>query len=194
MKRALMLSILLLVSCKRDGTPPAASEPAPGSPAWKVRSARSAAPADVSANATVRDGNPADSTPGAQLAAGDNGWVCYPDDPRSEAADPICLDDGAMTWMAAWVAHRPPRLTSMAIAYMMQGGLSASDTDPFKMEPDSPQPWIQEPPQLAIAMPSSRSYTGLPTTRRADGPWVKYAGTPYAYIVVPAGAAGGSAR
>lgn len=191
MRTVLLLSMLLAVAaCKKAEAPPAepaAAAPAPGSPAWKVASARSAAPAEVSANATVMDGSPWDSVPGAQLAAGENGWRCYADNPATSADDPLCLDEQALVWAAAFMAHRPPRLTGMAIGYMLRGGVSASDTDPLKAAPDSGQPWIQDPPQIAIAMPNARSYTGLPTTRRPDGPWVKFAGTPYAYIVIPSG-------
>ena len=188
MKRVLVTALLLLVACKKAETPPPAdTAPAPGSPAWKVASARSAAPAEVSANATVMDGSPFDSAAASQLAAGENGWRCYPDNPRTEGADPICLDEPAMQWVAAFMARRPPRLTGMAIGYMMRGGVSASDTDPFKAAPDSGQPWIQDPPAIGIAMPSARSYAGLPTHRRPDGPWIKFAGTPYAYIVIPSG-------
>ncbi len=42
-------------------------------------------------------------------------------------------------------------------------------------------------PQTVIELARDGGYTGLPTTRRPDGPWVKFAGTPYAYIVVPSG-------
>jgi hypothetical protein len=62
----------------------------------------------------------------------------------------------------------------------------ASDTDPAKMQPDSG--WIMDGPSIYLVMPSASAYTGIPTTRRTTGPWVRYSGTPYAYIVVPAGA------
>jgi hypothetical protein len=186
MKRVLITALLLIVACKKAETPPpAAAAPAPGSPAWKVANARSAAPAQIAMNATVLDGVVYDSVPGATLAAGDNGWTCYASDPRTEADDPVCLDEQGMAFERAWLAHQTPHLTGMGIAYLLKGGVSPSDTDPFKMAPDSGQPWIQEPPQIGIAMPSARSYTGLPTRRRPDGPWVKFAGTPYAYIVIP---------
>jgi len=191
MKRLLITALLLATACKRAETPAtgtaAAAEPAPGSTEWKVRNARSAAPAQISMGATVLDGTPIDSVPGAILAAGDNGWTCWASDPRTEADDPVCLDEQGMAFEQAFLKGQTPHLTGMAIAYMLKGGVSASDTDPTKMAPDSGQPWIQEPPQIAIAMPSPRSYAGLPTHRRPDGPWVKFAGTRYAYIVIPSG-------
>jgi hypothetical protein len=138
-------------------------------------------------NAAVLDGTPFDSVAGAQLASGDNGWTCYPDAANTPADDPICLDEQAMIFSQAWSKRQTPHLTGMAVAYMLKGSESASDTDPLKWGPDSGQAWISDPPQVAIAMPSARSYAGLPTRRRPDGPWVRFAGTPYAYIVIPSG-------
>ena len=178
-----------LVACKKTAPPPMveANPPPPhGTTAWKIFNARTAAPLDISSSATIMDVMVGDTGITTKLVEGDNGWTCYPDDPSTEANDPFCTDEEGMRWMEAWKAHRPPRLQGMAVAYSMQGGASASDTDPFKLAPDSGKPWIVDPPSIAIAMPNARSYAGLPTTRRADGPWVRFAGTPYAHIVIPA--------
>ena len=193
MKRltAAALLLLLIVACKKADAPPAetaAAPPAPGTPAWKVLNARSAAPAQISMNATVVDGVITDSVPGATLAPGENGWTCWADNPATNNEDPICVDEQGLVFVRAWISRQPPRLTGMGVAYTLKGGSpTASDTDPYKAAPDSGQPWTQEPPQIGIVMPSARSYTGLPTRRRPDGPWVRFAGTPYAYIVVPSG-------
>lgn len=182
------LAVALTTACKKsepqlvETSPP----PARGTLPWKVANARSAAPPEISAAATVFDWKANDTATAERLIAGDNGWICYPDDPQTEGNDPICIDEQGQRWFEAWQSHRAPQLTGMAIAYALQGAESASDTDPFKTQPDSGQSWIVDAPYIAIAMPNARSYAGLPTTRRTDGPWVKFARTPYAFIVIPA--------
>lgn len=187
---AAMAAVLVLFACKREPPPPMADanpEPPRGTLPWKLHNARSAAPSDISANATIMDVAPTDTSARATLVQGENGWTCFPDNPGTDANDPFCVDEEGTRWMEAHRVRRAPRLNGMAIAYALQGGVSASDRDPFKMAPDSGQQWLVDGPSIYIAMPNARSYAGLPTTRRSDGPWVKYAGTPYAYIVIPAG-------
>ena len=189
MKRmALVLAAAVMVTaCKK--TEPDASvvemAPEPGSVPWKIQNARSAAPASISAGARVRERMNPDTAWGAVLAQGDSTWTCIADDPNTQANDPYCIDGEGARFVEAWRAQRPPRLSGMGIAYILQGSASASDTDPFKTMPDSGQQWLVDPPHIGIAMPNARSYAGLPTRRRTDGPWVKFAGTPYAYIIIP---------
>ncbi len=186
MRLPILLLLLTLAACKKADAPMASAEPElpPGSRAWKIRNARSAAPAVIAMGAYVIEfdsvGRP------DTLETGQSSWVCMPDSPQTAANDPVCADDQAMRWVDAWYSRTRPGLTGMGVAYALQGGAVASDTDPLKMTPDSGQAWLLDGPSIYIAMPSPRSYAGLPTTRRADGPWVRFAGTPYAYIVMPA--------
>jgi len=185
-----LLALALAAGCrKKEETKAAAGppEPAPGSPEWNIRSARGAAPPSVSVASRVMAW-PADSAAGLEIAPGVGGWTCMPDDPRTPADDPVCRDDQSLSWYQALRNHRPPVLTGMAIAYRLKGGNTASDSDPFKMAPDSGQQWITDPPSIEIAIPVGRSsvlFRGLPTTRTANGPWIKWARTPYAVIVMP---------
>lgn len=190
MRRMLaVLACALALACKKEqqaAAPP--PEPAPGTPAWKIANARTAAPFDVASGATVLDWPASDTAQPPQLAAGTNGWSCFPDEPNTPANDPFCADEEMMKWVNAWAKHQPPRLTAMGVGYALQGGESASDTDPFKLAPDSGQQWLVNPPTVVIVMPNPRAaFAGLPTTRTASGPWVMYAGTPYAHLMVPAG-------
>lgn len=195
MKHALMLGLALAVvaGCSRDDTADMESseaEPAPGSRAWKIRNARSAAPYEVAAGATVLDWPAHDSLPFDTLERGTTGWTCLPDMAATPTNDPVCADEEFGGWADAWLARRPPAVRAMGVAYMLQGGQVASDTDPFKMSPDSGQPWLVDPPHLMIVMPNPRqSFATLPTARTATGPWVMYAGTPYAHLMVPLGSA-----
>jgi hypothetical protein len=189
MRRMLLLGVLVLAaSCRKEEAPMVArdAEPTRGSDAWKIRNARSAAPSDIAMAATVLDWPASDTAQPRQLASGTNGWSCYPDDLRTPSTDPVCLDDVMGQWFASYTKHQPPHITAMGVVYALQGGDYASATDPFKMEPDSGQSWHQHGPFVVIAMPNpARSFAGLATAPNGGQPWVMYAGTPYAHLMVP---------
>ena len=185
---AMIAALVVVTACKKTepDTQVVEMAPAPGTVPWKIQNARSAAPPSISAGATVRDVLNPDTAWGPVLVQGsDSTWTCFADNPATTQNDPYCTDGEGMKFVQAWRTQQPPRLTAMAVAYILQGSASYSDTDPFKAAPDSGQQPMMDPPHIAEAMPNARSYAGLPTRRRADGPWVKYAGTPYAYIVIP---------
>ncbi len=136
---------------------------------YKINSARSAAPGTVSREALILDHPPNDTTRGEQLVLGANGYTCWPDDPKTEANDPLCEDEGGREWEYARAAHRAPRVAGAGFIYKLQGD-------------------AEEPPHVAIVMGNpQRTLAGLPTQRSETRPWVKYAGTPYALLIVPIG-------
>jgi hypothetical protein len=188
MRTAMMLVLGgALAACGKERQPPPVAGPVPGTTAWKIQNAMGAGPEYVVGAATVLELVPNDTaTP--TLRAGTNGWTCFTDDPRTPVNDPTCADDEAMKYVEAYLAHQPPRLSGMALIYALQGSQMASSTDPYKITPDSGQAWTDIGPAVFIAMPDARAYRGLPTTPTPGKPWVMFAGTPYALLVVPAAA------
>jgi hypothetical protein len=93
-----------------------------------------------------------------------------------------------MKYYQAYLAHHPPRLSGMALMYALQGSQLANITDPYKVTPDSGQAWVTVEPAIFIVMPDARAYRGLPTVPTPGKPWVVFAGTPYAVLIVPAAA------
>lgn len=190
---AVMLAAVVLAACaKQEEKTAAAPPPAPGTPEWKIQNAMTGGPEYVVSGATLMEMVPGDTAPHV-LRQGTNGWTCFADDPNTPANDPGCADDEAMKYYAAWMAHQPPRLAAMGVTWSLQGGQLASVTDPYKLKPDSGQAWVDIPPSVFIMMPDARAYRGLPTTPTPGKPWVVYAGTPYAVLVVPAAAPGAPA-
>jgi hypothetical protein len=163
--------------------------PAKGTPAWKIANAMSAAPEQVAAGATIMDLPATPDGQMTQLRAGTNGWTCAPDDPATPGNDPVCGDSVSFAWFGQMMQHRPPRIRTVALAYMLQGATDASNTDPFKTKPDSGQPWVVTGPHVMIFVPDPRALQGLPTDWRSGGPYVMYAGTPYAHLMAPVAAA-----
>lgn len=182
-----------LAACAKEqpqvaAAPPAG--PAKGTPEWKIANAMSAAPTAIASAAAVMDLPGADGKM-AQLKAGTNGWTCVPDDPNTPANDPTCTDAGFMDWFGAWMQHKPPHLTAPALAYMLQGAADASNSDPFKTKPDSGQEWVITGPHIMVAVPDARSLSKFSTDWKSGGPYVMFAGTPYAHLMIPVGAAKG---
>lgn len=155
----------------------------PPSKQAKIKSAMSAAPASISAQATVKGRD------GSVLREGINGWTCYPDDPDREGQNPMCLDGEWDQWVEARRNQRTPNVTQIGISYMLAGGSPASNTDPSATSPTPDNQWMETvPPHLMIILPNSEMYEGLPTNPDNGGPWVMWPDTPYAHIMVPTSA------
>jgi len=180
--------LTLAAACAKEEPKPSAAAapagPAKGTPEWKIQNAMSAGPAAITAAATIMDMPGADGKM-AQLRAGTNGWTCVPDDPSTPANDPTCADAGFMDWFGAWMQHKPPHLTAPALAYMLVGSSDASNTDPYKTKPDSGQEWVITGPHVMIAVPDPRSLSKFSTDWKSGGPYVMWAGTPYAHLMIP---------
>jgi hypothetical protein len=187
-KAAGVAALALVAACaKEQPKAPAAAAPAGparGTPEWKIQDAMSAAPAVIASAATVMDWPGADGKM-AQLRAGTNGWTCMPDDPNTPSDDPVCYDTQFGDWANAWMTHKAPHITAPAIAFMLQGATDASNTDPFKMKPDSGQPWVVTGPHIMLAVPDPRTLSKYPTDWHSGAPYVMFGGTPYAHLMIP---------
>lgn len=180
---------IVLAGCTPADTPPAdegassAAEAAPD-PTDRINVAMSAAPAAISAAATIMD---FDST-GAlvELRPGTNGWMCLPDDnPAAPGDAPICVDGAWQQWFGAYMAQEIPQITTVGVSYMLQGGLAASNTDPFAQAPPAGSSWLSDGPHLMIIVPDPSQLAGMSTDHSHGGPYVMWAGTPYAHIMIP---------
>jgi hypothetical protein len=153
---------------------------------WKIQNAMSAAPPAISKNATIMDWPPTEGSEMKVLRKGSNDWTCLPDDPTTPSNDPQCEDKMAMEWAKAWISHSTPNVGSPGIGYMLQGGGSPSNTDPFAKAPAAGESWMKEPPHLMI-FPATG--TKLDPAAYGDmhsgGPWIMWGGTPYEHLMVP---------
>ena len=160
--------------------------PAKGTPEWKIQNAMSAAPAAIASAATVvefaADGKM------TELRHGTNGWTCIPDLAESPGNDPMCVDGEFWKWAGAWMNKTRPTITSFGVAYMLQGGSDASNTDPFKHAPDSGQTWVDTGPHVMVVVPNVNTLKGLPTDYNNGGPYIMWQNTPYAHVMVPVAA------
>ena len=184
MRRALQLSLVLpLVLWAVPGTM-LGQEPG-GAEDEKIAGALSAAPAAIAEGAAVMDwpGEPGGEM--TQLRPGTNEWMCLPDSPGSPRNDPMCLDANFRAWIEAYSARTEPEIASLGFAYMLQGGSTASNSDPFAEAPAEGEDWVYEPPHVMVVVPDPAALEGLPTDPANGGPWVMWAGTPYAHVMMP---------
>jgi hypothetical protein len=111
--------------------------------------------------------------------------------PETEGNDPMCVDHTWMQWIDAYLAHRPPAVTRVGIGYMMAaGGGWGSNTDPFAMKQTADNHWGHHEPHVMILVPDPKALADLPTDPANGGPYVMFAGTPYAHVMVPTQAQG----
>jgi hypothetical protein len=151
-----------------------------------VASAEAAAPAALAHNASIVtvDAKGAMTT----VRKGTNGWTCMPDSPDTPGPDPMCFDANAAKWVQAWAGHKPPPEDTPGVMYMLEGGTDASNTDPYATKPTASNDWIKTGPHLMI-VGSKAVLAGYPSGPKPDtaAPYVMWAGTPYAHLMVPVG-------
>lgn len=149
-----------------------------------IASAMSAAPASVSANATIvaMDSNGKMRT----LRMGNNGFTCMPDDPNSPGLDPMCADQPAMAWLGAYLAHKAPEPDKIGFVYMLEGGSDASNTDPYATKPADGH-WLATGPHVMVVGADPAFYAAYPHGPNPDTarPYVMWAGTPYQHLMAP---------
>ena len=185
---ALGILAVTLAACAKKEQPQSAAAPAgpaKGTPEWKIQNAMSAAPTAIASAATIVDWPSAPGGQPAQLKAGTNGWTCFPDNPPTPGNDPMCYDGVFGAWATAWMSHKTPNITAFGTAYMLQGGTDASNSDPFKMAPDSGQPWVDTGPHVMVVVPSVNALKSVSTDYRSGGPYIMWQGTPYAHVMIP---------
>jgi hypothetical protein len=145
-----------------------------------IKNAESAAPASVAKNAAVMTWDM------KTLREGTNGFTCMPDDTSTTTInDPMCVDKNGLAFIMAVMAKKEPP-PGVGFDYMLQGGGSASNADPYathvdgKWEPDDgPHVMIFGAKEALDAYPQPKSNPDV------TQPYVMYPGTPYAHLMMP---------
>src|SRR5882672_10472348 len=116
-----MISIALVAAttfCASVAQSQTSTKPRPKTDAQLIASARSAAPAAISRDATVV------TMEGEKLRVlrqGKGEFTCMPDDPTTPGEDPMCLDRNGMEWLHAWMDHKEPPKGKIGLVYMLRG-------------------------------------------------------------------------
>ncbi|MBT8477893.1 MAG: hypothetical protein KJO06_03175 [Gemmatimonadetes bacterium] len=145
-----------------------------------IKSAMSAGPESISADATILDWEM------NVVREGTNEWTCLPDRPNTEGTDPWCITGPWMNFLQAYVTQTEPDYDELGIAYMLMGDAPVSNSDPYATEPTGPEDWVTDMgAHIMLIVPDHSMLKGLSTDHRNGGPWVMWPDTPYAHVMVP---------
>jgi hypothetical protein len=145
-----------------------------------AETAERAAPRALSRQATIVDHE------GNILRKGTNGWTCITDTRDKGGQGPVCMNESWAEFANALKANRLPAGNQIGIAYMLRGGRSMNSPTPSAMEAPADHPSVTElGPHMMVRLPNPTLLAGLPTSPEQGGPWVRWAETPYAHIIIP---------
>jgi hypothetical protein len=89
------------------------------------------------------------------------------------------------------MGKKEPPANTVGVMYMLEGGTDASNSDPYAKQPTAENDWVNTGPHLMI-VGSKEVLAGYPAGAKPDtsAPYVMWAGTPYAHLMVPVGNSG----
>jgi len=184
LNRRVLLSLAVALPTLAGSVLAAEHKMAPMTDAQIIASAMKAAPAAVAKDAAV-------VAPGADGAMrvvrkGGNGFTCMADNPATPGPDPMCWDANAGEWIDALLGHKTPPAGKVGFMYMLAGGTDASNTDPYAAGPTAGNHWIKTGPHVMI-VGATEMMAGYPTAADPNTavPYVMWAGTPYAHLMIP---------
>jgi hypothetical protein len=150
-------------------------------------SAESAAPASIAHAASIATVDSKGAMTMVRKGTGE--WTCMPDNPVTPGPDPMCFDANAAKWVNAWVHHQSPPEGVVGVIYMLEGGTDASNSDPYATTPTANNDWVSTGPHIMV-VGSKDILAGHPSGAKPDTavPYVMWAGTPYAHLMIPVAA------
>jgi len=146
----------------------------------RIARAMSAAPSDISEDATIVD------VDGTVLREGTNGWTCMPGVSLIPGdRHPMCNDSTWTKWMKAAAAGEPFTTDVVGVSYMLQGDAMVNNNNPAATDPNDGGTWVQEGPHLMLLVPSSDQLAGMSRDPYSGGPYVMWDNTPLVHVMVP---------
>lgn len=149
-----------------------------------IKTAKSAAPAHISDNATIMI--PGDDGKLMEVKKGTNGFTCVPDLDGQEEPDPMCADGAAWQWAQDFMEGKPkPTNTEPGIGYMASGGWHWEKDGQIVIDRTTPgAKRVKEPPHWMIFWPFEQGKTMLPSTPDKFGTYIMFEGTPYTHLMI----------
>ena len=145
----------------------------------KIARAMSAAPSDISADATIVD------VDGTILRKGTNAWTCLPGVSLIPGdKHPMCNDKVWMKWMKAAAQGKTFSTNVIGVSYMLQGDAFINNDNPAETDQKKGM-WVEEGPHLMLLMPTKKMIADLPRNPFSGGPYVMWDKTPLVHVMVP---------
>jgi len=160
------------------------------SAAWQIEAYSTAAPDFIGNFASVIGSD------GAVLREGTNGWICQSANPRpvpetgwesAHHAMPVCHDGEGMKWMMGYMAGEAPEMERDSYMWMLHGDMGEDNTRAGVLEKDdaAPDQWIESGPHLMLMPKDPASLANYPTSFKTGAPYVMFANTRYAHLMIP---------
>ncbi|HEY7748073.1 MAG TPA: hypothetical protein VH933_05300 [Aestuariivirgaceae bacterium] len=147
-----------------------------------IANATSAAPEPVGKNAAVMTWDM------KTIREGTNGFTCMPDDTNTTTInDPMCVDKNGLAFIMAIMEKKEPP-PGVGFGYMLQGGGSASNADPYAPAPADGKWEPDDGPHVMIFGVNKEALETYPQPKSnpdVTQPYVMYPGTPYAHLMLP---------
>lgn len=146
----------------------------------KIARAITAAPSDITDNATIMD------VDGTILREGSNGWVCLPGVGLIPGdRHPMCNDAVWMEWMAAAASGSEFSTDVVGVSYMLAGDALVNNDNPMATDPNDGGVWVQDGPHLMMLFPDLDMVSNMPRNPYLGGPYVMWGDTSMAHVMVP---------
>ena len=157
---------------------------------WQIEAYSTAAPDFIGKFATVIGSD------GSVLRQGSNGWICQSANPRpvpetgwgsAHEAMAACHDGEGMKWMMGYMAGKAPVLERDTFMWMLHGDMGEDNTTAgvLNKEDSAPGQWIESGPHLMLMPKDPSSLAKYPTDFTTGAPYVMFANTPYAHLMIP---------
>ena len=146
----------------------------------KIARAITAAPSDITENATIED------VDGTVLREGSNDWTCIPGIPLLPGDEhPMCNDAIWTRWLKAAQAGESFSTDVVGFSYMLAGDALVNNADPTATDPNDGGLWVQDGPHIMMLMPNAEMMAHLPRDPYAGGAYVMWDKTPMAHVMLP---------
>ena len=202
MKKILLFILtIFLISCETAVVEKVETNGEPDGPhtsaEWKIWAYSTAAPSFIAAECTVVD------TDGTVLREGTNGWTAMSGNPNGAPSDPengwkdpheampMVGDAASFAWLQAFMAGEVPDVEVDGWAWMLHGDIGEDNrmylvTDEegiAKAKADGQ--WIESGAHLMLFPADPSTLDGQTTDFNSGAPYVMYAGTKYAHLMIP---------
>ena len=157
---------------------------------WQIWAYSSAAPSFIGDNAAIIGAS------GEVIREGNNGWTCQSGNPRPypkkgwknpHEAMAVCHDDEGMKWMMAYMQGKKPEMERDSFMWMLNGDMGEDNTKAgvFNKKDSAPGQWIESGPHLMLMPKDPATIEKFPTDFMSGAPYVMFAGTDYAHLMIP---------
>ena len=98
----------------------------------------------------------------------------------------MCLNVPGLNFRDALMNKKKPTYTQVSIGYMLQDDTPVCNTGPYAKEPKPGDDWVEGVgAHIMVLVPDVSALKNMPMNSKNGGPWMMWADTPYAHVIVP---------